>query len=347
MAEHGAHLTSFGSEDAQRPSVFEVLAQQSLMSTVRPAFLHAVKVFAEKYPAYLGKLYQYYDEIFLLFDIIVQSHYLKRYGGSFAENFYDLKRVPSLNTESSSLTPKQLGRSVACLVFIPYLRQKLDNLFEELRYRNGTDRGIFSFLKKNLTIKQRLVYLYLAFYPYIHSAWECLSLAYMLSYMLRKGRWHSPSMHLSGTVLQRLEPTEESSGIFSAKPAWSELSPTGKFYRVMKLGMSTTAVCLSTSLSVGVFFLQFLDWWYATDSSAPSLTALPIPEPPEAKLKGVDPSTCPLCMCLRTNSTALTVSGFVFCYPCISDHLRQNKFCPITGYPATSENLVKIYEQDI
>ncbi len=43
MAEHGAHITSAG-DDADRPTIFEVLAQESLMSTVRPALKHAIRV---------------------------------------------------------------------------------------------------------------------------------------------------------------------------------------------------------------------------------------------------------------------------------------------------------------
>lgn len=42
MAESGAHLTSTAVNE--QPSIFEVLAQESLMEAVRPALRHAVKV---------------------------------------------------------------------------------------------------------------------------------------------------------------------------------------------------------------------------------------------------------------------------------------------------------------
>lgn len=45
MAERGAHLTTASTAE-DRPSIFEVLAQGSLMSAVRPALQHAVKVFS-------------------------------------------------------------------------------------------------------------------------------------------------------------------------------------------------------------------------------------------------------------------------------------------------------------
>lgn len=43
MAEHGAHITAAAVLDDQ-PSIFEVVAQDSLMTAVRPALQHVVKV---------------------------------------------------------------------------------------------------------------------------------------------------------------------------------------------------------------------------------------------------------------------------------------------------------------
>ena len=44
MAEFGAHLTATTSDGGGQPSIFEVLAQDSLVSSVRPAVLHGFKV---------------------------------------------------------------------------------------------------------------------------------------------------------------------------------------------------------------------------------------------------------------------------------------------------------------
>ncbi|GFO44200.1 peroxisome assembly protein 12 [Plakobranchus ocellatus] len=350
MAEHAAHITSGGPLDPNRPSIFEVLAQQSLMSTIRPAIQHAIRVIAERYPAQMGKILQYYDELFLLFDAFIQSYFLKTCGGSFAENFYDLKRVPSSSTKSSSLSLRLRMRVTACLVLVPYVRQKMDRLFEDLQYKYGQDLDFFSFLQENLSLRQRLLRLYLSIYPYIHTGWEVVTLTYILSYMLHEGRWHCPTVHLSGTRLCRINPDDEKqdSAFVTDFSTWSQLGLSGKILAALRVVLKLTAACVTTSLSVGVFFLQFLEWWYASDSSAPSLTALPIPPAPkQEKLEGVSHKVCPLCMGPRSNSTALSVSGYVFCYPCIVEHVRREKCCPITGYPASSEHLVKIYEQDL
>lgn len=125
---------------------------------------------------------------------------------------------------------------------------------------------------------------------------------------------------------------------------------------------------LSTSLSLGVFFLQFLEWWYSSDnqSTVKTLTSLPAPPPPlhlqqeqscgdptsvsanhsEETQPGSDSRNCPLCRRLRTNATVLSTSGFVFCYRCIYTYVKANRRCPVTGYPTELQHLIKIYSPE-
>lgn len=112
------------------------------------------------------------------------------------------------------------------------------------------------------------------------------------------------------------------------------------------------AVSLSSSLSLGVFFLQFLEWWYSSENrdTVKNLTSLPAPPPPlhlrrdcgkdDGPGGGAD---CPLCRGPRTNATVLSTSGFVFCYRCVYAYVKANRRCPVTGYPTEPQHLVKIY----
>lgn len=44
--------------------------------------------------------------------------------------------------------------------------------------------------------------------------------------------------------------------------------------------LSWIMLVLSTSLSTAIFFLQFVQWWYASDQRASAMTSLPNPGPP-------------------------------------------------------------------
>lgn len=76
MAEKGAHLT----ETVQnKPSIFDVVASDSLNATFHPAFLKLAKYLEKQNPRKLGWITKYYDEIFLVINGLIQHHYLKSY----------------------------------------------------------------------------------------------------------------------------------------------------------------------------------------------------------------------------------------------------------------------------
>lgn len=125
-----------------------------------------------------------------------------------------------------------------------------------------------------------------------------------------------------------------------------------KFQRLVSTAVGGVAVSLSTSLSMGVFFLQFLEWWYSSEnqSTVKSLTSLPTPPPPlhlhNQETSPTHIKVCPLCRKVRTNDTALATSGYVFCYKCIYVYVKANHRCPLTGYPSGLQHLIKIYSPD-
>lgn len=110
---------------------------------------------------------------------------------------------------------------------------------------------------------------------------------------------------------------------------------------------------LSTALSLGVFFLQFLEWWYSSDNQGTikGLTSLPVPPPPlhlqqgqvGDRGAGLDLRSCPLCHRTRSNAAVLSTSGFAFCYRCIYTYVKANHRCPLTGLPSEPQHLIKIY----
>uniref|UniRef100_A0A3Q0T426 Peroxisome assembly protein 12 n=1 Tax=Amphilophus citrinellus TaxID=61819 RepID=A0A3Q0T426_AMPCI len=335
MAEAGAHLTS--TVVTEQPSVFEVLAQESLMETVRPALKHAVKVLAESNPSRFGFLWRSFDELYLLLDLLLQNHFLSNCSASFSENFYGLKRVSGGRRLPVRLGLTRTSRwwSLLLLCLLPYLQAKLEATLKRQR-----DEEDFS-IRLAQTRSQRLYRAAVAAYPYVSSAWQAWIFCQQLLFVFGFTRTHSPLLWLARVRLERLN-TQDIRDL-ERKRAWWMMSQAAR----------GVAVSLSSSLSLGVFFLQFLEWWYSSENqnTVKALTSLPAPPPPlhlqqDQSELGSDRRTCPLCRKPHANATALSTSGFVFCYRCIYTYVKSNHRCPVTGYPTELQHLVKIYSPE-
>ncbi|KAK5856840.1 hypothetical protein PBY51_008408 [Eleginops maclovinus] len=355
MAEAGAHLTPAVND---QPSVFEVLAQESLMEAVRPALRHAVKVLAESNPSRFGFLFHFYDELYLLLDLLLQNHFLSVSSASFSENFYGLKRV---STGGAGL-PAGLGlnrkchwRSLLLLCVVPYLRVKLEAVLARQR-----DEEDFS-IRLDPSRVQRLRRAAVALLPYVGSAWRAAAFSQQLLYLFGATKTHNPLLWLARVRLARLSAEDlKDLELMSRRPDQPEGgSLLQRASWVMSQGVRGVAVSLSTSLSLGVFFLQFLDWFYSSDnhSAVKSLTSLPAPPPPlhlqrdpsanrSAESESPANTMCPLCRRLRCNSTVLSTSGFVFCYRCIFSYVKNQRRCPVSGLPSEPQHLIKIYSPE-
>ncbi|XP_018013662.1 peroxisome assembly protein 12, partial [Hyalella azteca] len=111
--------------------------------------------------------------------------------------------------------------------------------------------------------------------------------------------------------------------------------------------VAATPVKLMEFLELAAFLLQFLETWYSSDRSsgasmAPQHESRVPPFPHEAPAGGPDPR-CPVCHGEIKQPTALAVSGLVFCYACVLPHVRRWRTCPVTGYPASTRQLVRVY----
>ena len=69
--------------------------------------------------------------MYLLLHSLLQYHYLYSYGGSFSENFYGLKRVPSHRKTTSKLSREQLLRSQMTLSLIPYVTTLMNKKYSQ------------------------------------------------------------------------------------------------------------------------------------------------------------------------------------------------------------------------
>ncbi|NWV00747.1 PEX12 protein, partial [Upupa epops] len=354
MAELGAHLAGLASGD-DRPSVFEAVAQESLMAALRPALRHLGRVLAEAHPAHCGFLWRWFDEVYLLLDLLLQQHCLRTLSASFSENFYSLKRIPTVepgqHLATAGLPRSQHWKSLLLLVLVPYLKRKLEKLVSSLREEDEYSiHPASSFWK-------RFYRAFLTAYPFVHMSWEGWFLIQQLCYILGKTQHHSPMLRLAGVRLVRL--TADDVQALEKRAARATSSQTfglkTQVQSAVRKALGGVVFSLSTGLSISMFFLQFLDWWYSSENqeTIKSLTALPTPPPPVhldhgatsailPKLKTV----CPLCRKIRVNATALSTSGFVFCYRCVYSYVKTHQRCPITGYATELQHLIKLYSPE-
>jgi len=291
MAEYGAHLNQTAS--TERPTFFEVIAQESMTSVLRPAVTYSLKVIASYRPENLGWLWRYGDELYLLLDYALQNYYLKRYNGTFSEHFYGLKRSSSNMSHSVSHCPphvrhthsKLSGRerffSLVTTVLIPYLKLKLDQYFNKLR-ENSSSPG--SYIPRREQFLQQMKRVFLAVYPFIHCTWETVFLCYHIMYMFSSSVAHSPLLHWIGLELQRLSRQDILQEVYKDEILLQLKGETllGKIFFLPSSLSSIVVKVIANGLPLIVFFLKFLEWWYSSENSGTvvAVTQLPIPPPP-------------------------------------------------------------------
>lgn len=78
--------------DMSKPSLFELLSESQLRDLLEPSVRYLLAVITQRHPRYLIHIFNRYDEFYALFMLLVERHYLRRWGGSFTENFYGIKR---------------------------------------------------------------------------------------------------------------------------------------------------------------------------------------------------------------------------------------------------------------
>ncbi|XP_045771039.1 peroxisome assembly protein 12 [Maniola jurtina] len=332
MAVYAAHLTR---TLQGTPSVFQVTAQEALGSTVKPALRKLIEYLAAVYPNKCGWCERWYNELYLLFDLCLQYHYLKHYAASFSECFYGLHRVPiSPSTEFSSGTrlPQALEQgSLALLVLAPYLRDKCEQLVN--RWREDLEDGRLGKTKADQARKAAV-----KLYSIVHFVTESTRLLVLARYLTGKGEAPSLSLHLLGLTLRDAPPEEPDEN------TWAD------FFRSVFNGQFGSAVVTfpmvwrvaSNAVEYGAFAVQLLRWW---DARAPlALSALPAPPPPQKDERDSRwRNVCPVCLQRWKVPTVLPVSGYVFCYTCISRHVRNSSTCPVTRLPASERSLVRLY----
>ncbi|KAI7869889.1 Pex12 amino terminal region-domain-containing protein [Spinellus fusiger] len=308
-------MSALGSqEDASRPSLFEVVAQEKLRELLQPAVQYVLAVSAQRYPRLLIRIVNHHEEFYSLFMFFVERHYLKGWGGSFAENFYGLKRVSTATMDSAPqftlkeqktplLLPHQVNKSLLMLVGVPYIKSRLDLLYQQLS--GGQSASLLGVneqeemeadeLKSEATAPKRklairLKRLFRLLYPYLHFVYGGSHLVYQMAYLFGKSRYTTPWLHWAGLEMKRMSGAdyhayeEKQAGLQKAKL----LSPFSHPLQALSAVLGKSIEFLKVLLPMSIFFFKFLEWWYASEfahgnnkSTQNTVTMAP-PQPIEA-----------------------------------------------------------------
>lgn len=188
-------------------------------------------------------------------------------------------------------------------------------------------------LQDEMTIDDKYKVLGLYGYRTLKSSYEFFQIIRYITYLSGKTQSHNIPLMITGMGLRHATPIEDT------------FSFTDIFRGNVKISTFLGSIVLRT-LELGGFFLQFLQWYQDSSASQKIQAQLPTPEPPtkfdrnSLKYSNV----CPLCFQDFVIPTAVSVSGYVYCYKCITKHLKKYYYCPVTNYPCTIDDLVRIYD---
>ncbi|CAK7238601.1 MAG: ubiquitin-protein ligase peroxin 12 [Sporothrix thermara] len=278
--------------DEQKPSLFELLSEQQLHGLLPPTLRYLLTVATQRYPRYLLRALNSFDELYALAMAVVEHYYLQTMGGTFTEHFYGLKRervlegggpggrseVPraaagtpavvraflqlgqSSLSSSYSSSSSILWKNLAVIVGVPYLKRKLDAAYERdaPRARLG---AAYQRLPANPTLRDRLRHAARWFlrnvYPSVHAAYGFAVLAFNLAYLFDGSRYASPLLWLVSTRVRRMTGADYRAIDDAADKRASSTASSSLGGKVLG--------GLSMVLPASIFALKFLEWWHASD----------------------------------------------------------------------------------
>lgn len=228
--------------DESKPSLFELLSEQQLAGLIPPSLRYLLAVATHRYPRYLLRILNNYDELYALLSLLVEKYYLDTFGGGFTENFYGLKREKVLRLRGGEIPrtalgvpvevgerlqlknhPRDVWKNVLVMVGIPYLKRKLDESYDihiapsaslsvglgGVEGRSFLDRDA---LPPNPTVKQRIMHAYKWFlrhvYPSVNAAYYFSILAFSLGYLFDGTKYSSPFLWMVGTRVRRMNASD-------------------------------------------------------------------------------------------------------------------------------------------
>lgn len=290
--------------DPDTPTLFELLSAKELDELICPSLRFIVTFYAQRHPRYLLRLATRFDEIYGIAMALVEYYHLRKWNASFTEKFYGLKRTNLLNTAAPRaqrsvpdlvearrrLTKRQVLWSLALIVAVPYIKEKLDVRYERLRGQAlltdiETQRKRFFESDRARVVSDRvqfeLDYWFYKLYPLVKSAHHLATLLFYLGYLFGKTTSHSVGDYLLGMKYSRMSSYDymlddqrtqalkqqlaDNNDDDADKPLIGKVIDFVTTTKGINTIQSTTLTGLSYALPTSMFLLKFLEWWSGSD----------------------------------------------------------------------------------
>eukprot|EP00743_Colponemidia_sp_Colp-15_P003987 GILK01004299.1.p1 GENE.GILK01004299.1~~GILK01004299.1.p1 ORF type:complete len:358 (-),score=28.31 GILK01004299.1:72-1145(-) len=351
-------LTSvYGDQGAHRPSFFELIGQDRLLLSLRPAFKYVLNLIVSQHPK-LWPAMKFSDELLYSALFFIERSYLKNHNASFGENFYGLHRVEvqhAADQVTRGLSRRSRYLSLLFLVLVPYIKAKLDQLYSDLGGGVVNSWQASTSSPTSPPWKARLRAIFLKTYPFLHASYEGSFFLFQLLYLFNRTRYYTPLLAAQGVELQRVsqEVSEFQTQLLAKRDQeWREhLNQSFFLKRWLSLFVNHSMQYGSQALYMSIFGVKFLEWWYSNESLLKPLREVVVPPPPpvpDTRQGSVnlpqDRTLCPICQKKRTNAAA-SASGYVFCYPCLFAYVTEHRRCPVTDIPTSTAQIRKLYDR--
>lgn len=282
--------------DSETPTLFELISANQLEALLSPSLRFILVHYTQRYPQYLLKVANRFDELNLVVRSFVEWYFIKYWQGTFTENFYGLKRVarsplsskkyngskltqlvPSLVEERRRLSTLQQWVSIFEVTGVAYLSEKF-NYWHELWYSKyitkqlEVDDTMSSKQRYQTLLKRRFVEVF----PTVQSLLRGANFITVLMYL--SGLAKSPSLltalfRMDYSRLNLYDYSRNEPAPRSHKTKVNRVAPPTTLEYVLRLVtrnftrplVRLVKLVLGTFFPVAIFTLKFLEWWNNSD----------------------------------------------------------------------------------
>ena len=286
---------------------------------------------------------------------------LQRCDATISESMFGLKRVrvTSGNQKNNQIHLSQISevervKSASSIALLAYLRYKLPQLWNDWK-TNDEEYMTNSSFSRFLRARK----LFVTLFPFLHMTAEGTQLFYYFQYLFNQSIYATPLLHLLGTAVRRVALSDGPKETLQSNNTNTNSATSSRIKQnsIFSIAASTVAIIYGYNWMLHFWRKQRLnrrqtllsqeqrDNNISMNYNKQSIASLIPPpkkvEPIEGHNTIMNPALCPICGEDRVHPTACSY-GYVFCYRCITMHLRSHHKCPVTGLKCLESHLVQL-----